>query len=178
MLFFRFDFCVPTSDEKTPTENLGQVNNNNTEINLYDFDQVDLNQPKRTIGTLSRIHEFSSNVNTWCTFSGSSLRILVAGVTCNITGEYFKRASHLNKKIVVSYQTLTEYFCVVNGEFSNLWCLINTLHSPCSVYTRATIWWMPKEYKMFIFADSPIALASNLQALCLQPCASLHAGIA
>ena len=32
VLFFRFDFCVPTSDEKTPTENLGQVNNNNTEF--------------------------------------------------------------------------------------------------------------------------------------------------
>ena len=61
MLFFRFDFCsVPTSDdhEKTPTENLGQVNNNNIEFNSYDFDQVDLNQPKGTISTLSRLHEF------------------------------------------------------------------------------------------------------------------------
>ena len=58
VLFFRFDFCVPTSDEKTPTENLGQVNNNNIEFNSYDFDQVDLNQPKGTISTLSRLHEF------------------------------------------------------------------------------------------------------------------------
>ena len=58
MLFFRFDFCVPTSDEKTPTENLGQVNNNNIEFNSYDFDQVHLNQPKGTISTLSRLHEF------------------------------------------------------------------------------------------------------------------------
>ena len=59
VFFFRFDFCgVPTSDEKTPTENLGQVNNNNIEFNSYDFDQVDLNQPKGTISTLSRLHEF------------------------------------------------------------------------------------------------------------------------
>ena len=36
---------------------------------------------------------FSSIVNTWHTFSGLSLRILVAGVRCNITGEYFEKGS-------------------------------------------------------------------------------------
>ena len=121
---------------------------------------------------------FSSVVNTWHTFSGFSLRILVAGVRCNIPGEYFENTPCLNKKIVIGYLTLAGDFCVVNGEFSNLWCLINTLHSTWSVYTSATIWWMPKEYKMFTFADSPIAVASKLQAFCLQPCASLHVGIA
>ena len=64
------------------------------------------------------------------TFAGFSLRILVAGERCNVTGKHFEReAPHLRKKklIVIAYQTLTREFCVVNGEFSDLQCLMNTL---------------------------------------------------
>ena len=98
MLFFRFDFCVPTSDKKTPTENLGQVIKKILTLNLYDFDQVDLSQPKGSIGTLSRIHEFFLQCYTWHKFSGFSLRILVAGVRWNVTGEYFEKGSTSKKK--------------------------------------------------------------------------------
>ena len=38
-----------------------------------------------------------------------------------------KEASRLNKIIVRGYQTLVGKFCVVNGEFSDLRCLMNIL---------------------------------------------------
>ena len=50
-----------------------------------------------------------------------SLRILVAGDRCNI------RSPHVWIKIVLGYRTLAGEFCVVNREFSNLWCPMNTL---------------------------------------------------
>ena len=39
-----------------------------------------------------------------------------------------KEAPRLNKTIVRAYQTLAGEFCIVNGEFSDLRCLMNTLH--------------------------------------------------
>ena len=38
-----------------------------------------------------------------------------------------KRDSTSEEKIVRGYQTLAGEFCVVNGEFSNVQCLINIL---------------------------------------------------
>ena len=53
--------------------------------------------------------------------------ILVAGESHNITGEYSERDYMSEQKTVTGYQTLDGEFCEVNGEFSNLWCLIKTL---------------------------------------------------
>ena len=33
----------------------------------------------------------------------------------------------LNKKIAIGFRTFAGEFCLVNGEFSNLQCLMNTL---------------------------------------------------
>ena len=54
------------------------------------------------------------------------LRIVVAGERCNVTGEHFQRGS-TSQKIVIGYRTLAREFCVVNGECSDLCCLLNTL---------------------------------------------------
>ena len=61
------------------------------------------------------------------------LRILVVGERCNVTGEYFKRGSTSEYKTVIGYQMFAGELCIVNGEFSNLWCLMNTLWF-CSLY--------------------------------------------
>ena len=39
-----------------------------------------------------------------------------------------KEAPRLNKKIVIGYRMLAREFGVVNGVFSDLRCLMNTLH--------------------------------------------------
>ena len=65
----------------------------------------------------------SSSTTVW---PGFSLRFLVARERCNVTGEYLKEA-HIWVKIALSYWTLAREFSVVNGEFSNLRCLMNTL---------------------------------------------------
>ena len=64
------------------------------------------------------------------TFAGFSLRILVAGERCNVTGEHFERGSTSEKKklMVIGYGKLKRDFCVVKGEFSDFRCLMNTLH--------------------------------------------------
>ena len=59
--------------------------------------------------------------------TGFSLRILVAGERGNVTEEYFKRGSTSKKNIVIGYQMFAGEFCLVNGEFFNLQCLMNTL---------------------------------------------------
>ena len=38
-----------------------------------------------------------------------------------------RKRLHVWKKIVISYQTLVREFRIVNGEFSSLWSLMNTL---------------------------------------------------
>ena len=38
-----------------------------------------------------------------------------------------KEAPYLNKKIIAGYHTLAGEFCVENGEFSDLGCLMNTM---------------------------------------------------
>ena len=60
--------------------------------------------------------------------SGFSLRILVAGERCNVTGEYFERGSTSEYKIVIGYRTFAGVSCVVNGEFSDLRCRMNNLY--------------------------------------------------
>ena len=59
--------------------------------------------------------------------AGFSQRILVAGERGNFSGEYCERGSMSEYKIVIGYHTLAGEFCVVNGDFSNLRCLMNTL---------------------------------------------------
>ena len=61
--------------------------------------------------------------------SGFSLRILVAGERCNITEEYFERGSTSEYKIVIGYRMFDGELCIVNGEFPDLRCLMNTLKS-------------------------------------------------
>ena len=55
--------------------------------------------------------------------AGFSLKLLVAGERFNATGEYYIRGSTSEKKLVIGHQTLTEEFCIVSGEFSDLQCL-------------------------------------------------------
>ena len=59
--------------------------------------------------------------------SGFSLRILVAGERCNVTGEYFERGSMSGYNIVIGYQTFAGELSIVNRIFSDLWCLMNSL---------------------------------------------------
>ena len=61
---------------------------------------------------------------------GFSLRILVAGERCCVTQEYFERGSISQYKIVILYGMFAGESCVVNGELSNLQCLINTPQIP------------------------------------------------
>jgi len=60
--------------------------------------------------------------------SGVSLRILVAGERCNVTGEYFERGSTFQYIIVIGYRTFAGELSVINGEFSDLRCRMNTLY--------------------------------------------------
>ena len=59
-------------------------------------------------------------------YAGFSLRILVAGERCNVTGENIILWM-LEWKIFIGYRTSAGEFCVVNREFSDLRCLLNTL---------------------------------------------------
>ena len=59
--------------------------------------------------------------------AGFSLKILVAGERFNATGEYFKRGSTSENKLVIGHQTLAKEFCIISGEFSDLQYLMNTL---------------------------------------------------
>ena len=49
-----------------------------------------------------------------------SLRILVAGETCNVTGEYFEGGSMSKYNIVIAYQTFAGELSIINQEFSDL----------------------------------------------------------
>ena len=60
--------------------------------------------------------------------SGFSLRILVAGERCPVTGEYFERGSTSEDKIVIGYRTFAGESCIVNGEFSDRRSQMNTLY--------------------------------------------------
>ena len=64
---------------------------------------------------------------------GFSLRILVAGERCCVTGEYFERGSISEYKIVILCRMFAGESCLVNGELSDLQCLINTLQIPTSM---------------------------------------------
>ena len=68
-----------------------------------------------------------------CSNPGFSLRILVAGERCYITGEYFERGSMSEYKIVILYGMFAGESCVVNRELSDLQCLINTLQISTSM---------------------------------------------
>ena len=59
--------------------------------------------------------------------TGFSLRILVAGESYHVTGEYLERGSTSEYKIVTGYRTFARELCVVNGESSDLRCLMNTM---------------------------------------------------
>ena len=60
-------------------------------------------------------------------YAGFSLRMLVAKKGVTVQGDIVKEAPHLNE-IVIGCHTLAREFCiyVVNREFSNLQCLMNT----------------------------------------------------
>ena len=60
--------------------------------------------------------------------SGFSLRILVEGERCNVTEEYFESGSKSEYKIVIGYRTFVGELCIVNGEFPDLRCQMNTLY--------------------------------------------------
>ena len=49
-----------------------------------------------------------------------SLRILVAGERCNVTGEYFEGGSTSKYNKVIGYQTFAGELRIINQEFSDL----------------------------------------------------------
>ena len=59
------------------------------------------------------VSTFLSWLQQWGIYSGFSLRILVT---------------------VIGYGLLAGEFCVVNGEFSDLWCLMNTLYTCIALF--------------------------------------------
>ena len=71
--------------------------------------------------------------------SGFSLRILLAGEKCNVTGDYSERGSMSESKIVIEYEILAREFCIVSGEFSDLWCLMNTLYTKLTLRKKPTV---------------------------------------
>ena len=55
--------------------------------------------------------------------SAFSLRIVVAGEQCKVTGELLRKSKALSG----NERNLAGEFCVVDGEFSDFRCLMNTL---------------------------------------------------
>ena len=93
-----------------------------------------------------------------------------------------KKAPRLNKKVVIGYQSLAGDFCV-HGRQRILQSLMPNKHPAFSVLCLHQCYHNfmldAKGVQNFhLFVDSYIAMASKLQALCLQPCASLYVGIA
>ena len=60
------------------------------------------------------------------------LRILVPGERCI----FLERGPYLSKKIVISYLTLAGELSIVNREFSDFQCLMNTLRDPAEAGTH------------------------------------------
>ena len=73
------------------------------------------------------------DIGAGCSKTGFSLRILVAGERCNCTGEYCERDSMSEQKIAIGYCSLGGELGVVNREFSDLRCSMNTLQKLCPV---------------------------------------------
>ena len=69
--------------------------------------------------------------NTWF-----SLKILVVEKGATLLENILKEAPCLNKKMVLGYGMLTGEFCIVNREFSDLQCLMNTLKTKILVLFR------------------------------------------
>ena len=103
---------------------------------------------------------FLSWLQQWGIYSGFSLRILV---------------------IVIGYGFLAGEFCVVNGEFSNLWCLMNTLctcialvlfHKPKTPMKGLLAKWHIGQTTGHHFFHQPNWLKNNLKKvrLVLDPC--------
>jgi len=66
--------------------------------------------------------------NYWTCWAGFSLRILVAGERCNVTGKYFLiKGLHIWIEVVTGYWKFAGEFCIGNREFYNLLHLMNTL---------------------------------------------------
>ena len=42
-------------------------------------------------------------------------------------------------KIVIEYEILAREFCIVSGEFSDLWCLMNTLYTKLTLRKKPTV---------------------------------------
>ena len=62
--------------------------------------------------------------NTWF-----SLKILVVEKGATLQENILKEAPCLNKKMALGYGMLTGEFCIINREFSDLQCLMNTLRT-------------------------------------------------
>ena len=69
--------------------------------------------------------------NTWF-----SLKILVVEKGANLQENILKEAPCLNKKMALGYGMLTGEFCIINREFSDLQCLMNTLRTKILVLFR------------------------------------------
>ena len=69
--------------------------------------------------------------NTWF-----SLKILVVEKGATLQENILKEAPCLNKKMALGYGMLTTEFCIINREFSDLQCLMNTLRTKILVLFR------------------------------------------
>ena len=65
-----------------------------------------------------------------------SLKILVAEKGATLQENILKEAPCLNKKLALGYLMLAGEFCIVNREFSDLQCLMNTLRTKILVLFR------------------------------------------
>ena len=68
--------------------------------------------------------------------TGFSLKILVAEKGATLQENILKDAPCLNKNMALGYGMLAGEFCIVNREFSDLQCLMNTLKTKILVLFR------------------------------------------
>ena len=112
------------------------VGQNETQVKLVSTRRLILNFFQKLQGFSAVKCYFSQsrfNIGAGCSKTGFLLRILVAGERCNCTGEYCERDSMSEQKIAIGYCSLAGEFCVVNEEFSDLRCSMNTLQKLCPV---------------------------------------------
>ena len=82
---------------------------------------------KSTMAVLNRpvmVHTQIVAQNTWF-----SLKILVVKKGATLQENILKEAPCLNKKMALGYGMLTGEFCMINREFSDLQCLMNTVRT-------------------------------------------------
>ena len=110
--------------------------------NTYVYSSVNLERLDNLQATLLQVHvgvvlivccyAIFCNIifKLYVVHAGFSLRIVIAGEQCKVTGELLQKREALSG----NEQNLAGEFCVVDGEFSDLRCLMNTLSCDSNVF--------------------------------------------